>query len=411
MRVGARARDVGPAAWLGGADATVVMDFGAMLEGYRFGAAGSPPPRPAPIDAAVPAPDVVDPSDDSSWHVSESVDDDDAVDDADAAESARASSPPRGVKRDAPDGPSDPHDERHPRSFARRNVRNRDEDAPLSYGDAVDLDRAAAAAAASTSTAASTAASRRLFFLPRGHPARPPDPPPDRWRVALDRIRDARSGRTASVDVFHEFLLSLRGAPDAHFQALVASLLSVQCRDGVALVAARRLRDALGGEITQSAVRSAAVDDVEAAVSCCNFKRTKAKYVKACADQLAAKFAGKVPSAASELRRLPGVGPKLAHLVASVAFGDDSAGLVVDTHVRRVAERLGWTTGRECASAEATRRRLETFLPAETWGEATLLMVGFGQETCAPARPRCGECPLAEGGLCPSAEVKDVEDA
>ena len=83
----------------------------------------------------------------------------------------------------------------------------------------------------------------------------------------------------------------------------------------------------------------------------------------------------------------------------------------MDTHVRRVAERLGWTTGRECASAEATRRRLETFLPAETWGETTLLMVGFGQETCAPARPRCGKCPLAEGGVCPSADVKDVEDA
>lgn len=395
----------------------VVMDFGAMLEGYRFGAAGSPPPRPAPPSAAtarvtrdpVPPRDVVDPSDDSSWHVSESLDGDDAADDAGAVESERASSPSRGVKRDAPDGPPDPDDDRHPRSFARRNRRNRDADAPLSYGDAVDLDRAAASASATTSTSASDAS--RRFFLPRGHPARPPDPPPDRWRVALERIRDARSGRTASVDVFHEFLLSLRGAPDAHFQALVASLLSVQCRDGVALVAARRLRDALGGDITQAAVRAAAVDDVEAAVSCCNFKRTKAKYVKACADQLAAKFAGKVPSAASELRRLPGVGPKLAHLVASVAFGDDSAGLVVDTHVRRVAERLGWTTGRECASAEATRRRLETFLPAETWGETTLLMVGFGQETCAPGRPKCGKCPLAEDGVCPSADVKDVEDA
>ena len=76
----------------------VVMDFGAMLEGYRFGAAGSPPPRPAPPSAAtarvtrdpVPPRDVVDPSDDSSWHVSESLDGDDAADDAGAVESERA---------------------------------------------------------------------------------------------------------------------------------------------------------------------------------------------------------------------------------------------------------------------------------------------------------------------------------
>ena len=261
VSVRARARDAGPAARQGAPTRPSSWTSARCWRGTDSARLdrrprGQPPRRRRPLGsrATLPPRDVVDPSDDSSWHVSESVDGDDAVDDAGAAESARASSPPRGVKRDAPDGPSDPHDERHPRSFARRNVRNRDEDAPLSYGDAVDLDRAAAAAA-STSTTASTDASRRLFFLPRGHPARPPDPPPDRWRVALDRIRDARSGRTASVDVFHEFLLSLRGAPDAHFQALVASLLSVQCRDGVALVAARRLRDALGGDITQAAVR------------------------------------------------------------------------------------------------------------------------------------------------------------
>ena len=165
---------------VGGAGLPVVMDFGAMLEGYRFGAAGSPPPRPAPLGgdrsghARPCAPrDVVDPSDDSSWHVSESLDGDDAADDAGAVESERASSPSRGVKRDAPDGPPDPDDDRHP-DPSRDGTDGTATRTPLSYGDAVDLDRAAAASA-TTSTSASDAS--RRFFLPRGHPARPPTRP------------------------------------------------------------------------------------------------------------------------------------------------------------------------------------------------------------------------------------------
>lgn len=86
-----------------------------------------------------------------------------------------------------------------------------------------------------------------------------------------------------------------------------------------------------------------------------------------------------MPHTASELQRLPGVGPKIAHLVASVSFGLDRSGVVVDTHVRRLSERLGWTSGRACATAEATRVRLEAWLPPELWAETTLLLVGFGQ--------------------------------
>ena len=84
----------------------------------------------------------------------------------------------------------------------------------------------------------------------------------------------------------------------------------------------------------------------------------------------------------------------------------------MDTHVRRVAERLGWTTGRECASAEATRRRLETFLPAETWGGDDA-----ARGRIRTRGVRCREGPSAKNvrsrrtGVCPSADVKDVEDA
>ena len=229
-----------------------------------------------------------------------------------------------------------------------------------------------------------------------------PHPPP-RWREVLDSIRTARSRRTASVDDFHGFLLGLRDAPDPHFQALVATLLSVQCRDSVALVAMRRLQSALGGAATLAAVRAADVAVIEDAVSCCNYKRTKAKYVKETADEVHLRFGGVVPHEATELQRLPGVGPKIAHLVASVAFGLDRSGVVVDTHVRRVSERLGWTSGRACVTAESTRVHLERWLPPDLWAETTLLLVGFGQETCTPRMPRCDACPVSTA--CPSSSA------
>ena len=173
----------------------------------------------------------------------------------------------------------------------------------------------------------------------------------------MDAIRAHRSNRTASVDVFHDFLLSLRDAPDAHFQALVASLLSVQCRDVVALGEMRNLRVALGGECTVHAVANAPDGVVEEAIRRCNYGRTKARYVRRCADAIINdnRFKGRVPADVEGLTLLPGVGPKIARLVASVAFGDDRCGMVVDTHVRRVCGRLGWT--REGGSGVARRER------------------------------------------------------
>ena len=196
----------------------------------------------------------------------------------------------------------------------------------MTYGDAVDLDRAAFANASALLNDGAKKKMKASFFLPRGHPARAAaDPPPARWREVLDAIvRHRKTAPPASVDAFHGFLLSLRGDPDARFQALVAALLSVQCRDAVALQATERLREALGGAITVDRVRRADVSAVERATRSCNFKTTKARYVRECADAIATapEFRGRVPRDVPGLMRLPGVGPKLAHLVASVAFGE-----------------------------------------------------------------------------------------
>jgi endonuclease-3 len=190
---------------------------------------------------------------------------------------------------------------------------------------------------------------------PRAHtpvadapPSKAASPPPPHWHEVLRRIRAARAGRTASVDAFHAFLLSLRTEPAPAFQALVASLLSVQCRDVVALAATRTLRAALGGAITPEAVAAAPPGVVEDAVATCNMRNAKARFVRAAAAAVLHRFGGRVPEDIAALETLPGVGPKISRLLASVAFGRTDGGIVVDTHVHRVAGRLGW------AGADAT---------------------------------------------------------
>ena len=189
----------------------------------------------------------------------------------------------------------------------------------------------------------------------------------------------------------------------------MAALLSVQCRDAVALQATRRLQAALGGCISPAAVAAASLEEIVAAVSCCNFKHTKAGFVKAVADAVLSRFGGVTPRSLASLESLPGVGPKLSRLISSVAFpsADSCAGIVVDTHVHRVAGRLGWaSTG---GVAETTRVRLEAWLPESHWDALPLLFIGLGQDVCLSAKPRCGECPLR--ALCPSSCAKPTVPA
>lgn len=427
-----------------GSTSPVAMDFGTMLEGFRFGAPGSPSPlkraKVAPTEEARVA--KTNDQDEDSWHVSESVEADDAdADDADAVTSAgEANGEPRGHLGETNATDASGRDgrkvgEAHARDVARVGeeassswsfVKKKTDSVSLTYGDAVDADAECVTARSAFRLKSHSSFETRggdesanRFFLPRGHPGRR-NPPPEHWRFHLDALhRDRETNRlTSSVDAFHAFLLSLRHRKEPHFQALVACLLSVQCRDAVALVAAEKLRDFLGGDITVAAADAASAEDIAEAIKTLNFKNAKARYVKQCAAMVLRKFGGEVPHALHDLERLPGVGPKLARLVASVAFGNDRAGVVVDTHVRRVAGRLGWTDAVEKRSAEKTRVKLETFLPRDEWEAATLALIGFGQRTCAPANPRCHECPVA--ATCPSREARfspsanraqtDVED-
>ena len=102
---------------------------------------------------------------------------------------------------------------------------------------------------------------------------------------------------------------------------------------------------------------------------------------------------------------LPGVGPKAAHLFLQSAY-DLTLGISVDTHVHRIAGRLGWTRGAK--TPEATRKQLEMWLPREHWQDINPLLVGFGQQVCAD-RPACRYCRLSAARLCPQIGVGEFD--
>ncbi|HEU4384340.1 MAG TPA: endonuclease III [Anaeromyxobacteraceae bacterium] len=126
--------------------------------------------------------------------------------------------------------------------------------------------------------------------------------------------------------------------------------------------------------------------------------RTKARAVVESMRILAREHGGRVPRTRQGLEALPGVGRKTAGVVL-IHLGAEHA-FPVDTHVGRVARRLGWTRQRDPDRVEEDLRRL---LPPERWGEAHQLMVWHGRRTCAARRPACARCPVED--LCPKRGV------
>ena len=136
------------------------------------------------------------------------------------------------------------------------------------------------------------------------------------------------------------------------------------------------------------------------------FHNNKTKYIKATAEILKEKFGGDIPDTIEGMVSLPGVGPKMAYLCMSAAWGRDE-GIGVDVHVHRITNLWGWHTTK---TPEETRAELESWLPREKWHDINHLLVGFGQTWCLPVGRKCFECDLAAKGLCPSAVVpKEVK--
>ncbi|MBF0170037.1 MAG: endonuclease III [Nitrospinae bacterium] len=177
------------------------------------------------------------------------------------------------------------------------------------------------------------------------------------------------------------------------FELLVATILSAQCTDArVNMVTPglfQRWPDA-------KALAGARLADVEEAVRSTGFYKNKAKALVSMSADLVARHGGQVPDTMEELTALAGVGRKTANVILGNVFGKPD-GIVVDTHVGRLARRWGLTVNDDPVKVEAD---LGPLLPRAEWTGFSHRAILFGRELCQAKRPVCGRCPLCES-LCP----------
>ena len=247
--------------------------------------------------------------------------------------------------------------------------------------------KAVATAATKTGTRAATRAAAKLPI--QRAPAR---------RPAAKRLRGAALAAHA-----RELYARLeRIHPDAHceldhgnaLQLLVATILSAQCTDKRVNMVTPPLFAAFP---TAAALADAPVERLEELVKTTGFFRNKAKSVQGMARALVTRHAGAVPDSMDALTALPGVGRKTANVILGNAFGRNE-GIVVDTHVGRLAIRLGLTTETDPVKVE---QALMPLFPRETWTMLSHLLIFHGRRICEARSPRCSECALAD--ICPSA--------
>jgi len=180
----------------------------------------------------------------------------------------------------------------------------------------------------------------------------------------------------------------------APFELLVATILSAQCTD----VRVNMVTPGLFKKYQSVAAFAGANQaELERDIHSTGFFRMKAKSIIGCSKALVERFGGKVPSTMDELVTLPGVGRKTANVVLSEAFGKNE-GVVVDTHVQRVSQRLGFTENEDPVKIE---QDLIALIPRERWGEVGLVLILHGRKTCMARKPKCDECEVSK--LCPSA--------
>lgn len=181
------------------------------------------------------------------------------------------------------------------------------------------------------------------------------------------------------------------------WQLLVATILAAQSTDRTINRVTPELFESYP---TAEALAAAEVEDVERIVKPTGFFRNKAKSIMGASRMIAEEFGGEVPEKLEELVRLPGVARKTANVVLGCAYGI-SSGIVVDTHVGRVARRLGLTTAKDPVKVE---RALCELVPRRGWVLVSHQLVLHGRYLCKAKAPACAACPLAE--LCESREAE-----
>jgi endonuclease-3 len=224
-------------------------------------------------------------------------------------------------------------------------------------------------------------------------------------RAATAKKRTRRTSRRATPALAAEYYRRLEQAyPDAQcalhhrnaYELLVATILSAQCTD----VRVNMVTPALFARYpTVTALAEADQGELEQIIKSTGFFRSKAKSLIGMARAVVERHGGDIPGTMEELTRLPGVGRKTANVVLGNAFGRNE-GIVVDTHVARLSNRLGLTTETDPVKIEQDLMRL---VPRAQWTMLSHLLIEHGRRVCHARKPKCPECTLVD--LCPSAQL------
>ncbi len=192
--------------------------------------------------------------------------------------------------------------------------------------------------------------------------------------------------------------------PDAHvalnftnpLECLVATILSAQCTDErVNMVTATLFTKYR----TAEDYLEVPVEELAADIKPTGFFNQKTKSLRGACARIVDAYGGKVPNTMEDLITLPGVARKTANIVLGNSYGVVE-GIAVDTHVRRVGERLGFTSEKDPDKIEQDLMRL---IPRKRWFDFTYVIIDHGRGTCVARKPRCDECPVSD--LCPSSLV------
>lgn len=181
-------------------------------------------------------------------------------------------------------------------------------------------------------------------------------------------------------------------------QLLIATILSAQCTDERVNMVTPALFKKYP---SAAALAKAPIADLEKAIQSTGFFRNKAKSIQGCCQKLVADHKGQVPQTLEKLVELPGVGRKTANVVLGTVFGIPS-GVVVDTHVGRISQRLGLTTATDAVKIE---QDLIAQLPKKEWIAFSHRLIYHGRQVCIARKPKCESCHLLK--WCPRVGVKE----
>ncbi|KAI3406828.2 hypothetical protein KGF56_000433 [Candida oxycetoniae] len=237
---------------------------------------------------------------------------------------------------------------------------------------------------------------------------------PKGWSTIYNEVVEMRSKFVAPVD--HQGCESMpntitpnlqtQNPQKYRFQLLISLMLSSQTKDEVNYQTMVKLNNGLAssGGFCIETVSKLTPSEIDSYIASVGFHNRKSQYIAKTCQILLQKYKGDIPQTIEEIVELPGVGPKMGHLLLQCGWGINS-GIGVDVHLHRLASMWKWISPK-ANTPEKCRIELESWLPKKYWMDINPLMVGFGQVVCVPRTPNCDVCNLGRKGICKSRNQK-----